>query len=320
MTPASSQRVTADMASRAALLSLGSNIVLMVLKVTVGIISGSIAVLSDGIDSAQDVVASGIVLVSVRIGRRPPDEEHPYGHGRAETIAAMLQAALITLGAGYILYRGVERLIRPVEQIDSTLALAAITTTAVVNFAVVLYVQRVARLTNSPAIASDARHLWTNIVQAVGIFVALVLVAVTDELIFDALVALALGAYLLWIAGSILWTSVSDILDVSLKPEDIAYIEQCIIGAQRDVLGFHDLRTRRSGQHRHIDFHVLVRGDMTVSQSHQVVESIEAAIHHRWPSAVVMVHVDPKEAEEVQHLPVERPQRRGDGSQQSSEL
>jgi cation diffusion facilitator family transporter len=304
MTPASPIRLTTDLASRAALLSVVSNVGLMVLKIGVGLTSGSIAVLSDGIDSAQDVVASAIVLVSVRIGRRPPDPDHPYGHGRAETIAALLQATLITVAAGYIIYRGVERLISPVEQIDSFLALGAVAATAVVNYLVVIYVAHVARVTNSPAIASDARHLWTNIVQAVAIFVALSLVAVTDELIFDSLVALGLGAYLLWIAGGIFWTSFNDVLDVSLRREDLEYIERCIRAEDGDVRGFHDLRTRRSGQHRYIDFHMLVAPETTVKEAHEVVERIEGAIRLRWPRAEVMIHVDPWEGEVIA-VPIE---------------
>lgn len=287
-------RFTSDLATRAALLSLVSNVCLMVLKLAVGVISGSVAVLSDGIDSAQDVIASGIVFISVRIGRRPPDPQHPYGHGRAETVAAILQATLITAGGAYILYRGIERLISPVEQIDSTLALAAIAVTALVNYVVVLYVGRVARLTHSPAIAADARHLWTNIVQAGAIFAALLLVEVTGILAFDAIVALVLGGYLLWIAALIYWSSIGDILDVSLKPDEIEFIES-VIESTGSEIEFHDLRTRRSGQIRYIDFHLAVPGEMTVADSHEIAEAIERAIKRRWPGAYVMVHVDPRE-------------------------
>lgn len=304
MSGAFSIRLSTDLATRAALLSLVSNLFLMVLKISAGIASGSIAVLSDGIDSAQDVVASGIVFASVRIGRRPPDLHHPYGHGRAETIAAMLQATLITLGGGYITFRGVERLISPVEQIDSTLALIAIGITAIVNFIVVLYVGHVAKVTNSPAIASDARHLWTNIVQALAIFAALVLVAVTGLIVFDAVVALLLGAYLLYVAGLIFWTSIGDILDVSLKRDEIDFVDRAIT-SQQGHIGYHDLRTRRTGQIRYIDFHLMVPGDMTVAQSHDITEAIEATIKRRWPGALVMIHVDPAHDEPVIRVPIE---------------
>ena len=281
----------ADPASRAASLSVYMNVALMVLKVSVGIMAGSVAVLSDGIDSGQDLVAATIALISVRIGARPADEGHPYGHGRAETLAATLQAVLIAGGGILIAIVAVFRLLDPPDSLDYNVGLVAMLIAAAVNVALVQYTSRVARLTNSPAIASEARHLWTNVVQAGAVMLGLALVAITDEVAFDALVALALGAYLLWTAGHILLSAVGDVLDKRLTREEIEQIRDAILAEQ--VSGYHLLRTRRSGQVRHIDFHITLPGDMTVEDSHAIAVRIEARIEAHWPGSAITIHVEP---------------------------
>jgi cation diffusion facilitator family transporter len=281
----------ADPASRAASLSVYMNVALMVLKVSVGIMAGSVAVLSDGIDSGQDLVAATIALISVRIGARPADEGHPYGHGRAETLAATLQAVLIGGGGIFIVIVAVFRLLDPPDSLDYNVGLVAMLIAAAVNVALVQYTSRVARLTNSPAIASEARHLWTNVVQAGAVMLGLTLVAITDEVAFDAIVALALGAYLLWTAGHILLSAVGDVLDKRLTREEIEEIRDAILA--EEVNGYHLLRTRRSGQVRHIDFHITLPGDMTVEDSHDIAIRIEARIEAFWPGSVITIHVEP---------------------------
>ncbi len=223
----------ADLASRAAALSLAANFGLMIIKITVGLITGSLAVLSDGIDSAQDMLAAGIVLASVRIGRRPADPEHTFGHGRAETIAAAIQALMIGVGATYIAFSAVSRLTNPPDQIGTDLGLATMLLAALVNLIVVRYVANAARITRSPAIASDARHLWTNVVQAVAVLTGLGLVALTGEVAFDAILALSLALYLFWTSGRILASAANDILDASLSAEEVRFVEAAILSQGR---------------------------------------------------------------------------------------
>jgi cation diffusion facilitator family transporter len=281
----------ADPASRAASFSVYMNVALMVLKVSVGIVVGSVAVLSDGIDSGQDLIAAIIALVSVRYGARPADETHPYGHGRVETMAATIQALLIGGGGVFIVANASYRLVNPPDEIGYDIGILAMLVAAAANVVLVQYTSRVARETNSPAIASEARHLWTNVVQAGAVILGLALVAVTDEVAFDAIVALALGLYLLWIAGHILTSAAGDVLDKRLTHEEIGQIRDAILAEGVD--GYHLLRTRRSGQVRHIDFHITLPGEMTVADSHDVAIKIEARIEALWPGSVVTVHVEP---------------------------
>jgi cation diffusion facilitator family transporter len=299
----------ADLASRAAVLSFVANTGLMVLKLTVGMITGSVAVLSDGIDSGQDVFASAVAFASVRFALRPPDVSHPYGHGRAETLAAMFQSFLITGGAVYIAFRAVQRLTDPPGHIDANVGLLAMLVTAVVNLAVVRYVGRVARVTDSPAIASDARHLWTNVVQAVALLAGLGLVVVTGDVVFDALAALLLAAYLFWTAGHILLTSLHDVLDASLDAEDVSFIQDAIMKHRDEIAGYHRLRTRRSGQRPYIDVHVIQPPSMTVARAAEIVDKIEADICCRWPDAIVTIQTEPADGRFLG--PMQSPESRG---------
>ncbi|HLF72470.1 MAG TPA: cation diffusion facilitator family transporter [Dehalococcoidia bacterium] len=282
----------ADLAGRAAALSLVANFGLMLLKIVVGVVSSSVAVLSDGIDSAQDVIAAGIAFASVRIGARPPDLTHPYGHGRAETIAAWAQSMLIAGGGVFIVYRAIHRLFNPPDRIHADIGLIAMLIAAAVNLLVGQYATRVAKLTHSPAIASDARHLWTNVVQALCVMTGLALVSITGEFAFDAIVALVLGAYLLYTAGNILVGVLSDVLDGSLTEEEIDAVEQAI-RAEQPVVPYHRLRTRRSGQSRHVDFHLILPPEMSVAEAHVIADRIERRIQALWDGTVVTSHIEP---------------------------
>jgi cation diffusion facilitator family transporter len=292
-----------DMARRAAAASIATNGVLMVMKLAVGVISGSIAVLSDGIDSLEDVIAAGITYASLRYGARPPDATHPYGHGRAETLAATFQGLLIGTGGVFILFRAVDRVLNPPESIDTGIAIAVMLVAAAANFALVQYTSRVAKQTGSPAIASEARHLWTNVVQAGAVTLGLIAVAVTGIIEFDGAIAFVLGLYLLWIAARILWSSGADVLDSSLEPAEVTAIEAVIRGTAGGGYAFHGLRTRRSGQVRHIDFHLTLPGTMTVEESHAIADGVEARLEALYPGSVVTIHIEPDtEAPEIAGL------------------
>ena len=283
-----------DLASRAAALSFTSNLTLMILKFVVGILTGSIAVLSDAVDSAEDLVASAFVFLSIRLASQPADEEHPYGHGKAESIAAAGQALLIAGGGGFIIFQGVRRLIERDAEIDTTPGLIALAVTALVNVAVVLYVGRAARLTGSPALAADTRHLRTNVAQAGAVIAALSLVALTGNTIFDPIAALLLAAYLLWTAGQVFTAALDEIMDVRLPEREEQLIQACL-DEHRDggIRGYHRLRTRKSGRQRYVDFHLLVDPQQTVETAHALCDTVEATIHDRLPGAVVTIHLEP---------------------------
>ncbi len=285
-----------DIASRAAALSVLSNAALMVLKLTVGLMFGSVAVLSDGIDSGQDLLASGLAFFTVRLALRPADESHPYGHGKAESLAALSQAALIGGGAAFVAIAAVRRAIADDTGIQVAPSLATMGIAASVNLVVAGYSKRAARISGSVAIASDARHLMTNVIQALAIGAALVLVGVTGKAIFDPIVALLLSAYLFWIAGNILRDALQELVDSALPEETLASIRACLARESHHVRGYHDLRTRKSGREVHIDVHVLVDPDLSVSEAHRLTDHLVADLTSLIGAAVVTLHVDPDES------------------------
>jgi cation diffusion facilitator family transporter len=285
--------LSSDLASRAASLALLSNVCLLALKLAVGLITGSIAVLSDGLDSAEDAIASTFALWSVRMSAKPADEEHPYGHGKAEGIAAAGQALLIISGAGFIIFQAVRRLIVGQAEIGVGLGLGAMGVTALVNLGVLLYVARAAKQTESVALMAATRHLWTNIAQAAAVIIALVLVGATGRREFDPIVALLLAGYLIFAAWGIILGAAQQIMDVRLPPDEEEIIQESILRYRGEVSGFHELRTRRSGRQRYVELHLTVDPKRSVEDVHAVCDRIEQDIETRLPGAEVTIHVEP---------------------------
>ena len=290
----------ADIASRAAFLSVSSNAALMVLKIAVGLIFGSIAVLGDGIDSAEDLFASGLALFTVRLAQQPADEAHPYGHGKAESLAAMSQAALIAGAAVFIAVAAILRLINGSTELYVLPSLIVMGIAVVVNLGVGAYSMHAARVSGSVAIAADARHLFTNVVQAFAIVIALVLVGITGNHVFDPIMALLLAAYLAWTAIGIFRDALRELIDTALPQETLSAIETCLAHEGHGVRGFHELRTRKSGREMYIDVHVLVDPALSVSEAHQLVEDVQQHLMELVQGAQVTVHIDPDEPEILQ--------------------
>jgi cation diffusion facilitator family transporter len=275
---------------RAATLSFFSNLSLLILKLVIGL---SIAVLSDALDSGADLVASAAALFSVSIARRPADLEHPYGHGKVETLAAAVEAGVIGLGGVFIAYQATERIVHGGQDVDVGIGLIAMAVAAVLNTLVSRYVGRAAKATESLALASDAKHLQTNVIQALAVFTALVLVRFSGINLFDPIVALLLAAYLWFAAFGLLRNAVAEIMDVRLPEEDESQVHQSILQHHPQVRGFHHLRTRRSGPQRYVELHLLVDPARTIQEVHDLCDQIEADIKKRLSGAIVTIHPEP---------------------------
>jgi ferrous-iron efflux pump FieF len=282
-----------DPASKAAVLSVASNATLLVVKLVFALLFGSVALLGDGVDSAEDLVGSILVFFSVRLALQPPDEQHPYGHGKAESLAALSQAGLIAGGAVFITVAAIRRLFAEDPEIYVGPSLIAVGITAAVNLGVSGYAFRAARLTGSVAVASDARHLLTNVVQAGAVGAGLILVGLTGNHAWDPAAALLLALYLAWIAFRILRVALSELLDTSLPSDALADIAAALAVSRPGLRGFHELRTRRSGRETHIDLHLLVDPAMSVADAHTLSDAIDRDLAQLTPGAVVTVHMDP---------------------------
>ena len=282
-----------DAPVRIAAISLAVTAGLLVLKLILGLISGSIAVLGDAVDSGTDLTAGAAALISIRIAAQPADEDHPYGHGKVETISAAVAATIIGIGGGIIVFQAVRRLIEGGADIDPGVGLIAMVIAALANVVLAFFMRREANRSHSMALRAEATHLKTNVVQACTIIAGLILVAATNEDVFDPLVALGLAAYMGWTALGLVRIAASEVMDTSLPDADLAVIHDVLVEHRQHVRGFHRLRTRRTGAVRHVDMHLLVAADLTVEQVHPISDRIEHEIEERLPGTIAVIHVEP---------------------------
>jgi cation diffusion facilitator family transporter len=278
---------------RIAAVSLATTICLLSLKLILGIISGSIAVLSDAIDSGTDVVGGTAALISVRVATWPADEDHPYGHGKVESISASVAATVVAIGGGFVVFQAVRRLLVGSPEINVGLGIAPMVVAAVGNAVLAYYMRREARRAHSLALASEATHLRTNVVQAGAVIAGLALVGVSGLRLFDPLVALGLAAYMGWTAVYLAREALSEVMDVALPDEELRAIHDVIAGHRNEIRGFHRLRSRKAGPTRHVDMHLLVDPGRTVKEVHAVCDRIEREIGERLPGAIVTIHPEP---------------------------
>jgi cation diffusion facilitator family transporter len=281
--------------SRAAGLSIASNATLIVLKVVAGAVTGSIAILTEAVHSAIDLLASMVAFFSVRKAEEPPDPSHPYGHEKVENLTAALEGVLILVGAAIIIYESIRRLITPASVTTLWVGIAVVALSAVANFAVSAYLYRQAAVTESPALEGDAAHLRTDAFTSLGVLVGLVLVKVTGAERFDPITALVIAAAIVWSGVRIVNRSSRVLVDEALPARELEIVRQTIEDYDApEVSGFHKLRARQAGSRRHIDLHVQFREGTTLERAHEVSHELQGAISSRLRDADVLIHLEPE--------------------------
>jgi cation diffusion facilitator family transporter len=285
--------------SAAAGLSIASNATLIVLKLAAAAITGSIAILTEAIHSAIDLVASGVAFFSVRAADEPADREHPYGHEKLENLAATIEGMLILVGAGIIIFEGTRRLVSGSDVDDLGIGIAVIGVSAVANLCVSAFLYRRARVLESVALAGDAAHLRADVLTSVGVLVGLLLVQITGEPAFDAIAALAVAGSIV-VAGVRLITQSGRVLvDESLPAAELDRIEATINDQRRvapEIAGYHKLRTRAAGARRYIDLHLQFQHGTSLERAHDVAHEVRGAIEAAIPHSEVLIHVEPEES------------------------
>jgi cation diffusion facilitator family transporter len=282
--------------SGAAGVSIISNSLLIAIKIAAGAITGSIAIITEALHSSIDLIASVVAFISVRKAAEPADADHPYGHERVENLAAVIEGMLIVIGAGVIVFEATRRLVDPPAEIDVIgvgIAVAAFSMLA--NIAVSTFLFRRARELRSPALEGDAAHLQTDAMTSAGLLVGLGLVEVTGVLAFDSITALLIAVAIVVAGIRILSRSSRVLVDEAPPPEELDEIEAAIAAVQApEVAGYHKLRARRSGAHRHIDLHVQFRSGTTLERAHEVAHELREAIEDAIPYSDVLIHVEPE--------------------------
>jgi cation diffusion facilitator family transporter len=279
----------------AAALSVLSNSLLIALKLVAGIVTGSIAILTEAIHSLIDLLASIVALVSVRKADQPADEDHPYGHEKAENVAAGAEAMLILVGAGIIAFEAIRRISSGSELEALGFGIAVIAVSAVANLSVSAFLYRRSRQHDSPALAGDAAHLRADAATSFAVLAGLVLVEVTGNTVFDSIAALVVAIAIVFAGIRLLLRSGRVLMDEALPASELDAIERTIAASRPpEMVGYHKLRGRRAGARRHIDMHVQFRAGTSLEYAHQLAHALRDAIESDYINAEVLIHVEPE--------------------------
>lgn len=275
-------------------LSIISNSAIVLMKFMTGIITGSVAILSETIHSSIDLIASLIAYVSVRMSNKPPDRDHPYGHGKFENISGTVETLLILVAGIWIIFESGKKLLYPEPIHLPIVGVAVMLIGAMINWIVGRIVKRVGEESKSVAIRSNALHLLTDVYSSVGVAVSLLVVSMTDLYIMDPLIGIAIALFIVREAVQLGKESFLPLLDVRLEPEEEERIREILQSFSDEYLEYHALRTRRSGSEEHIDLHLVVSSQMRVADAHDLCDRIEGEIRKEFPQAHVLIHIEPE--------------------------
>jgi cation diffusion facilitator family transporter len=282
-----------DVRTKAAILSVFSNTFLVISKLIVGIVIGSVSVISEAIHSANDLLASLIALFAVKTSTRPPDREHPYGHGKIENISGTIEALLIFVAAAMIIKEAIDKITSGGEVIDLGWGMAVMSFSALVNFLVSTYLLKVGRDTDSVALEADGMHLRTDVLTSLGVLGGLLLIKITGYQVFDPIAAILVACLIIKSAYDLTRKAFTPLMDSALDEEHVALAESVIQEYKDDFVEYHKLRTRKAGRDCHIDFHLVLNSERSIQEAHDLCEEIESRIYAKIPHSQVLIHVEP---------------------------
>lgn len=287
--------MTARIARPYTVLSIVAAIATMGLKLAAYKVTGSVGLLSDALESTVNLLAAMVAFWSLSVAAQPPDSEHPFGHGKAEYFSSGLESAFILMAAIGIIYAAVGRFFdpQPLGKIDLGVLLAIVATA--INGGVAWILLRASKRLNSITLRADAYHLLTDVWTSVGVVIGVGLILVTGWEWLDPMVAMGVGINIIWTAIHLLKESLSSLMDQSLPAKQLQQITALFSQYEEQGIRFHLLQTRVAGSESFISFHVLVPGDWTVRQGHDLCESIETAIADQIFGSHVTTHLEPIE-------------------------
>jgi cation diffusion facilitator family transporter len=276
-------------------LSLATSVVVVLLKFAAYYLTGSVGLLSDAIESVVNIVAALVALRVLIYAAEKPDDEHNFGHEKAQYFSSGVEGALIFVAAAGIVWTSVPRLMnpQPLEQVGWGIALSVLASLA--NVACAVAMLRAARTHRSITLEADARHLLTDVWTTVGVIVGIVLVQLTGILRLDPIVALAVAVQILWTGWHLMSRSFDGLMDRAVPGSDRAVIEEVLQRVRHEGCDYHALRTREAGAKSFVDVHVLVPGRMSVQAGHDLCESLESEIRSRLPHVEILTHLEPLE-------------------------
>lgn len=278
-------------------LSIATAFFLTIFKVVVGLMAHSLGLIASAVDSFMDVLVSSVNLIAIKEADKPADKEHLYGHGKIESLAGLFQSLVISVSGLYLVVESVKRLIyqMPLEHISA--ALGVMIVSMVLTFFLVLKLKRVFKETDSLVVGTESLHFTIDFITNGGIIAALILVRLTGSPLWDVGIAFVIACYILFQSSQILRKSIDELLDKSFPVSEQRDLERIILNHDPRIVGFHNLRTRKIGHQRFIDFHFEIRGEDNFLRAHALTEALIKRVKERFPEADVTVHYDPEGGE-----------------------
>lgn len=288
----------ADRRIKIAFLSVLSNTTLIFLKIVAGVLSGSVSIISEAIHSGMDLMASIVALLSVKHSVRPADRNHPFGHGKIENISGLFEGVLIFIAAGLIIKEAVKKIFTPAEIEQSYIAIAVMIISALVNFFVSRELYKVAKEEDSMALEADALHLKTDIYTSLGVAIGILLMQITGILMLDSIVAILVALLIIKEAWELSKNAFENLIDVRLSESEELEIKSIIKSHDNEFIDYHKLKTRKSGNIKHIDFHITVNPNCTVKEGHDIITRLKKDMNERLNNTRVTIHLDPYKEKE----------------------
>jgi cation diffusion facilitator family transporter len=283
------------MAENAARLSLVVALLVLGLKAFAYLLTGSVALLSDTLESTVNVAAALLALFAIRFAQRPPDETHPFGHSKAEYFSAVLEGVLVVLAALLIAKESIPRLLHPRPLGDLGPGLLVSLLASLINGLLAWHLLRQGRRLRSPALTADGYHVLSDVLTSVGVLAGVSLAWATGLWVLDPLLALLVAGNILLMGFRLVRQSVGGLMDEGLSPEEVGRIRKTIAEALGGrALEVHDLKTRKAGNRAFLEFHLVVPGSMTVEEAHRLCDELERALEESFPGLAVTIHVEPE--------------------------
>ncbi|MEW6203058.1 MAG: cation diffusion facilitator family transporter [bacterium] len=277
----------------AALVSVISNTTLVAGKIGIGLFTGSVAVLSEGLHSGLDLVAAVIALYSVSVSARPADQDHPYGHGKIENVSGMIEAMLIIAAGVFIVHQAIEKLVagEKVEHVEIGLGIMLVS--VIMNLLVSRILFRAAKQHDSMALYADAQHLTTDVYTSAGVLAGLFLVRVTGQHWLDPAAAIGVALLIVYVGLRVMRSSSVDLIDRKLPEAEEKKIIEIIEHHAGQYVNYHNMRTRKAGAHRFADLHLVVCGYDNVEEAHKFCDHIEKDIKREFKNMSISIHLEP---------------------------
>jgi cation diffusion facilitator family transporter len=273
--------------------SIAVGIIVLALKFLAWYLTGSVALLSDAIESIVNVATAIAALLAIWFAAQPADANHPYGHHKAEYISAVVEGALIIVAAIAILHEAYGAFFTPRIVDAPWLGLAVNGVATLLNAIWCWVLIRQGRARKSPALVADGKHLFSDVVSSLGVFAGVSLAALTGYVVLDPILAALVALNVLWSGWQLMRESVSGLLDEALPPEDLARVRAIIAANADGAIEAHDIRTRHAGRMTFVDFHLVVKGSMSVTEAHDICDRLERAIKAEVTDALISIHIEP---------------------------